>query len=109
MAGLVAALMVVAASAGRADPVEDFYKGKQLRIIIENVAFGEAPTDARVGDIIEWLNRDFVAHTATAGDGSFDVIIPGGTSARTALREAGVITFFCRYHPNMTGSLRVSP
>lgn len=34
MAGLVAALTVLAASAGRADLVEDFYKGKQLRVII---------------------------------------------------------------------------
>src|SRR5689334_10201513 len=34
LAGLVAALMLGAVPAGRAEPVEEFYKGKQLRIII---------------------------------------------------------------------------
>jgi len=34
LAGLAAALMLAAASGSRAEPIEDFYRGKQLRIII---------------------------------------------------------------------------
>jgi tripartite-type tricarboxylate transporter receptor subunit TctC len=34
MAALAAAVMLAAASGSRAEPIEDFYKGKQLRIII---------------------------------------------------------------------------
>jgi tripartite-type tricarboxylate transporter receptor subunit TctC len=34
LAGIVAALMLASASASRAEPIEDLYKGKQLRIII---------------------------------------------------------------------------
>ena len=34
MTGLIAALMLATASTARAEPVEDFYKGRQLRIVI---------------------------------------------------------------------------
>ena len=80
---------------------------KQLLIVIENVAFGNTPTDVHAGDTIEWLNKDFVAHTATARDGSFDLTLPPGKSARVTLRRPGAIAFFCHYHPNMTGILDV--
>jgi plastocyanin len=82
---------------------------KTLHVDIENVAYGAMPKDARVGDMVEWRNRDFVAHTATARDGSFDAVIAPGQSARTTLRRAGVVAVYCRYHPNMTGELAVGP
>jgi plastocyanin len=83
--------------------------GKMLHIDIENVSFGQAPKGARVGDVIQWASKDIVDHTATARDGSFDVIIPAGRSARTVLSKAGLVAFYCRYHPNMTGELSVAP
>ena len=81
--------------------------GKTLHIKIENVSFGRAPKGARVGDVIQWANKDIVDHTATARDGSFDVIIPAGKSASTVLNKAGLIAVYCRYHPNMTSEIRV--
>jgi plastocyanin len=82
---------------------------KTLRIVIENVAFGPALPDARVGDVVDWVNKDFVAHTATARDGSFDVVLPPGKTVALRLRHAGTISFYCRYHPNMTGAITVAP
>jgi len=82
---------------------------KVLRIVIQNVAFGEVPADAHVGDIMEWINKDFVAHTATARDGSFDVELPPEKSVQTVLRHAGRIKFYCRYHPTMAGEISVAP
>jgi plastocyanin len=82
---------------------------KVLHIDIENVTFGQAPKGARVGDVVEWVNKDIVDHTATARDGSFDVIIPAGMGAHTVLNKAGLIAIYCRYHPNMTGELSVAP
>lgn len=64
---------------------------KVQHILVENVAFGPAPADARVGDVLEWTNKDFVAHTATARDGSFDMELPAGKTVALRLRHAGTI------------------
>src|SRR5205814_9414756 len=82
---------------------------KLLRITLENVGFGPAPGDARVGDVLEWTNKDIVAHTATARDRSFDVDLPPGKTVRVPLKHAGSVKFYCRYHPNMTGEITVAP
>jgi plastocyanin len=67
--------------------------------------FGPVPPIIKAGDTIVWVNRDIVAHTATARNGSFDVVIPSGQSATMVIRQAGTIPFYCRYHPAMRGSL----
>lgn len=89
-------------------PLQPIAWAKTLTIVIDDVAFGPTPADARVGDVIEWKNRDFVAHTATARDGSFDVDLPAGTSAKVELKRPGEIAFTCRYHPGMTGMITVA-
>jgi len=84
-------------------------RAKVLHILVENLGFSEMPKDARVGDTVEWSNKDFVAHTATARDGSFDLELPPGKSARAVLKRPGAIAFYCRYHPAMTGEITVAP
>lgn len=81
---------------------------KTVAIVIDDMAFAPAPADIRAGDVIEWKNQDFVAHTATARDGSFDVELPAGTSAKVELKRPGEVAFYCRYHPGMTGAIIVS-
>lgn len=99
-------ILVVAAGLIAAPPL---VWAKTLRIVLENVGFGPVPADARVGDVIDWVNRDFVAHTATARDGSFDIELPPGKAVALPLRRAGTVKFYCRYHPNMTGELTIAP
>jgi plastocyanin len=70
--------------------------------------FAPIPGNIREGDRIIWINRDIVAHTATARDGSFDVEVPSGGSAAMIAGSAGTIAFYCRYHPGMRGSLIIS-
>jgi plastocyanin len=77
-------------------------------IEMQNMRFGPAPANIKVGDTIVWINRDLVAHTATARNRSFDVVIPSRGSATTVVRRAGSIPFYCRYHPVMRGNLTVS-
>jgi len=103
---LLATAAAVAAALMVAPP---FAWAKTLRMALENVAFGPAPADARVGDVVDWVNKDFVAHTATARDGSFDIELPPGKTVALTLRRAGSIAFYCRYHPNMTGAITVAP
>ncbi|HEX8233311.1 MAG TPA: plasmid stabilization protein [Caulobacteraceae bacterium] len=83
--------------------------GRTATIVVDQLAFGPAPEGLKVGDTVVWVNRDVLQHSATAGDKSFDVELPAGASARTTLTKAGTINYVCRYHPGMTGVLRVEP
>ncbi|MDQ3853146.1 MAG: hypothetical protein M3299_09960, partial [Thermoproteota archaeon] len=69
------------------------------------------PVAARVseGDIITWENHDFIPHTATASDGSFDtdVVLSGGSFSITA-QGKGVKPYFCEIHPWMQGIVMIS-
>lgn len=78
-------------------------------IDIDNLAFAPAPGMLHVNDIVEWVNVDIFRHTATAADGSFDVDLPTGARGRTILKRAGVVDYFCRFHPGMQGQLEVAP
>jgi plastocyanin len=78
-------------------------------IEIDNLAFAPAPEMLHVNDIVEWVNADIFQHTATAADGSFDVDLPAGAKGRTILKGAGVVDYFCRFHPGMQGRLEVAP
>ena len=46
--------------------------------------------------------------TATARDGSFDVVVPAGGSVAVTLARAGTIEVYCRYHPGMAVTLTVA-
>jgi plastocyanin len=75
---------------------------------IAKMVFGPAPTGVRVGDIVEWVNADIFQHSATARNGAFDVDLKPGDKARTVLKAAGRVAYYCRYHPGMTGRLVVA-
>lgn len=78
-------------------------------ITMENLEIAPADVSAKVGDTIEWINKDVFAHTATARNGDFDVTLPPKKSATSVLKKAGAIDYYCRYHPNMKATLRVEP
>jgi plastocyanin len=79
-----------------------------IQITIDKMAYAPAEIEAKVGDTVEWINKDILAHTATVR-GDFDVMIAAGASARVVLKKAGDIAYFCRFHPNMTGRMIVRP
>jgi plastocyanin len=83
-------------------------RAETIRIETSKILFAPAEIKARVGDVLEWVNNDFVAHTATARDGRFDVMLEPGQSGSTRLQKAGSFDYYCRYHPNMTGRVTVS-
>ncbi len=78
-----------------------------ITITVEKLVFSPAVVDAHVGDTIEWINKDVMAHTATA-DGAFDVIIPPHKSASTIVTGAASADYYCRFHPNMRGRIRIN-
>jgi plastocyanin len=67
-----------------------------IRITMENLVISPAEASAKVGDTVEWVNKDVLAHTATANKtGSF------------VLKKAGNIDYYCRFHPNMKAVLKI--
>ena len=97
---LLAALMLGASVSARAATIQ---------ISMENLVFAPAEASAKVGDTIEWVNQDIVAHTATARNGDFDVTIPPKKTVTLVLKKAGTIDYYCRFHPNMKAVLTIAP
>ena len=96
---LGALILVVTTSVARADTIH---------VKMEKLGFVPTEITAHVGDTIEWINSDFVAHTATARDGSWDVLIPVNAKKTVVLRAEGTVEYYCKFHPNMTGRILVS-
>lgn len=100
--GSALAALLIAACAGSACAAV-------IEIKIKDLAFAPPQVTAHVGDTIKWVNGDFVAHTATARNGAWDVMIPANASKSVVLKAAGTVDYFCKFHPQMTGKITVSP
>ena len=80
-----------------------------VQITMENLVISPAEASAKVGDTIEWINKDIFAHTATARNGDFDVTMPPKKTVTSVLKKAGTVEYYCRFHPNMKAVLNVAP
>src|SRR5689334_22218985 len=80
-----------------------------IQIVMENLVISPAAASAEVGDTIEWINKDALAHTATARNGNFDVTIAPKQTGTLVLKQAGRVDYYCRFHPNMKATLTVGP
>ena len=101
--GAVAVLLAAASPAGRGALAET------IRVEMKNLAFAPAAITAHVGDTIEWVNDDFVAHTATARNGDWDVKLGPHATDQTVVKKPGKIEYYCRFHPNMKGEVTIAP
>ncbi len=78
-----------------------------IQVAIDKVAYAPVNISARVGDTIEWSNKDIVAHTATSRDKSWDYMILPNKKQTLTLKRAGEIDYYCKFHPNMKGHISV--
>jgi plastocyanin len=83
--------------------------GATIQITMENLVISPATTSAKVGDTVEWINKDIFAHTATARNGDWDVTLPPKKTVTSVLKKAGTVEFYCRFHPNMKATLTIAP
>jgi plastocyanin len=69
--------------------------------------YAVVPLNSRV----TWTNEDYVAHTATATDGSFDTspVLPGESYTLTIQHNPGTIGYFCKIHPWMQAMMYLAP
>ena len=96
--GAVAAILLGTASSATAET---------FKVEIKGLLFSPADVSAHVGDTVEWANQDFVIHSATARDHQWDVLLPVHGVGRVTLDKPGLIKYYCRFHPNMTGNIEV--
>jgi len=80
-----------------------------IQITMADLVFAPAEVSARVGDTVEWINKDVFTHTATARNGDFDVTMPPKKTVTSVLKKAGTVEYYCRYHPNMKAILTITP
>src|SRR5215475_10430498 len=80
-----------------------------IQITMENLVISPAEASAKVGDTVEWINKDVFAHTATAQNGDFDVMLQPKKNGSFVLKKAGTVPYYCRFHPNMKATLTVGP
>jgi plastocyanin len=99
VAALGALWLAAACVSARADTVQ---------ISMENLEITPTVVSARLGDTVEWVNKDAFAHT-TARNGDFDVTLPPRKTASVVLKKVGTVDYYCRYHPNMKATLKIEP
>lgn len=82
-------------------------QAETITVIVDKMAFSPADISAKVGDTVEWVNKDSFAHTATV-EGGWEVMLPVKKSGSIVMDKAGTIAYICRFHPNMKGTITVS-
>jgi plastocyanin len=80
-----------------------------IQISMENLEIAPAEIAAKVGDTVEWVNKDVFAHTATARNGDWDVMLQPKKTGSLVLKKGGTVDYYCRFHPNMKATLTVAP
>jgi plastocyanin len=76
-------------------------------VTIQNMAFSPASVSVGKGDTVVFVNRDSVAHTATARSGAFNTgEIAPGRRVSVKIAKSGNIAYFCQIHPSMRGAVK---
>ncbi len=78
--------------------------GQTAQVDLMNIAYSPKTLTVAAGTKVVWTNRDNVAHTVTADDGSFDSgnMDPGATFEFT-FSKAGTFAYYCMYHGGKGG------
>ena len=84
-------------------------RAETIQVTIDKLVFAPAEVNAKVGDTIEWVNKDALVHTATATNNDWNVTIAPNQSGRVVLKKPGTADYFCKFHPNMKGRVVVAP
>lgn len=100
--GLMLGTVVVVSAGDRSKPTTH-------TVTIEGMKFDPESLTVAAGDIVVWLNKDLVAHTATSSEaGIFDSkLIAPDKSWKLTVRKKGDFAYACTYHPTMKATLHV--
>ena len=81
---------------------------RRYEVALKNFKFEPATLSVARGDTVVFSNTDFVPHTATARDSTWDSkSIDGGKSWSFVATAAGTHEYICAFHPTMGGTIIV--
>jgi plastocyanin len=88
---------------------EDMAGGEEVTATIEGFAFNPGTIEISAGTTVTWTNNDSAPHTVTAEGGAFQSgrLNQGDTFSFT-FDEPGTYTYYCEFHPNMSGTVIVT-
>jgi plastocyanin len=105
--GATLCVLAICAAAVRLDAEAAARKPVTHTVTMDSVRFSPAELTVNVGDSIVWVNKDFLAHTATTVKPGFDSkVIQPGKSWKYTVRKKGEFAYTCSFHP-MNALLRV--
>jgi plastocyanin len=78
-------------------------------VAIVDVAYQPGSIKIQAGDTVTWTNTGTTPHTVTADDGSVDSgsLAPRASFSHT-FPAAGLFTYHCAIHPQMTGAVTIT-
>jgi plastocyanin len=78
------------------------------RVEIKGFTFEPSRMEVRTGDIVEWINRDFAPHTATADNNKWDTgLLKNKAAGHLVTKQPGELAYHCTFHPHMKGVIIV--
>ena len=83
--------------------------GQRTHVVeIRKFKFSPKSLTLRGGDVVVWINKDIVPHSATADDGSWDTgrIDAGGRKTMVVPRDV-FRRYHCKYHRSMKARLEL--
>ena len=86
-------------------------QSKVMTVSIQNFFFSPANMTVAPGTTVTWVNNGQAPHTATATNpsGVFDSgTLQPGQSYSFTFKQPGTYAYYCRIHPDMTGTVTVS-
>jgi plastocyanin len=79
-------------------------------VVIKDFAFSPPTLTVHEGTTVTWTNDDGVGHTVTATDRSFTSHeLQRGATFQMTFTTPGTHTYICAIHPDMTGTVTVTP
>lgn len=76
----------------------------EVVVTIQNFAFSPNPLMIPVGTAVRFVNKDALAHTVTADDGSFDSgTLNQGQDFTFTFTKAGTFAYYCAFHGGKGG------
>ncbi len=81
-----------------------------VKVKIENFTFNPAEITVKPGTTVTFENADDIPHSVVEKDAKFrSKPLDTGENFTMTFKDEGVVTYFCGFHPHMTGKVIVKP
>ena len=109
MLGQVVAAFAAVAVAPLAVACGEKHEATEYVVEIKGSEFATLDLKVKSGDIVTWVNRDIVPHTATAKDETWDTGLIATNERKSIVVTAEMNPdYYCRFHPMMVAKLEIA-